>query len=243
MTETEAQWDPSVCKPWVVSSWLGFDTETTGISPKNDRVVTAATVSRVAAQENHIRDWLINPGVPIPERASAIHGITTEYARLHGQDPAEALDQINEVLANQMAKDQVIVVFNAGYDLPLLEVDSRRNGVRTLRERLGGEVIPVADPLVLDRAVDRYRRGKRTLSDMAQHYGIAVPDDTHQAHVDSILTLDVLQSILQKYPNLAAMDLQELHDFQRESHAAWAKDFQEYMAKNGRPTYISSTWF
>ncbi|WRS29119.1 exonuclease domain-containing protein [Actinomycetaceae bacterium MB13-C1-2] len=228
---------------WVSDPWLGFDTETTGVSPTCDRIVTAATVTRFSTGVTETKSWLINPQVPIPARATAVHGISTEYASSNGQDPREGLDQISEVLANHMSQGRIIVVFNAGFDLPLLEADSKRHGVKSLSERLDGEVAPVADPLVLDRALDRYRKGKRTLADVALAYGIAVPEDTHQAHVDSILALEVLGAILDRYPSLGAMSLSELHQYQRDSHSRWAEDFQKFLASKGKTSQISRVWF
>ena len=231
------------CTSWTHAPWLGFDTETTGISPKRDRVVTAALVERFPGEADRVTAWLADPGVPIPEVATRVHGITTEHARFHGRPAKEVLDELNAHLARHMERGRIVVVFNAGYDLPLIEADSKRHGVRTLSDRLGGLVAPVVDPLVLDRALDRFRRGKRTLSDMAAHYGVPVPEDTHQAHVDSTLALDVFEALLSQYQELAEMSAEQLHHFQREAHAAWAKDFRRYLASKGRNAQVSLEWF
>lgn len=228
---------------WVSEPWLGFDTETTGVSPTQDRIVTAAAVTQVGTGSTQVRTWLINPQIPIPARATSVHGITTAHAVANGLGPREALDQINEILARHMRRGQIMVVFNAGFDLPLLEADSKRHGVRTLGERLGGKVAPVADPLVLDRAVDPYRKGKRTLSGMAVHYGVPVPEDTHQAHVDSMLTLEILRVILRRNPSIAAMPLEEFHRYQKDSYARWAENFQKFLASKGNTSYIGREWF
>lgn len=229
---------------WFSAPWLGFDTETTGVRPTHDRVVTAALVERSpAGRIVRVDTWLADPGVPIPTAAAQIHGITTAHARKHGRPPAEVLDQINQALADHLSQGHIVVVFNAGYDLPLLAADSKRHGVRTLEQRLGGEVAPIADPLVLDRAVDRFRKGKRTLDAMARHYGIAVPADTHQAHVDSELALEVLAALLARQPQLAEMTAADLQSFQREAHRQWAANFQKFLASKGRQTRISPTWF
>ncbi len=227
---------------WVHSSWLGFDTETTGVSPKLDRVVTAALVERSAGAPDRTTTWLADPGVPIPATASRVHGITTEHARTHGRPAREVLDELNDCLAAHLQKGRAVVVFNASYDLPLIEADSKRHGVRTLTERLGGEPTPILDPLVLDRALDRWRRGKRTLSHMAAHYGVPVPEDTHQAHVDSTLTLDLLAALLERYEQLREMSATQVHSFQRDAHAAWAESFERYLASKGRKTTIQTKW-
>ena len=72
---------------WTDGPLLGFDTETTGVDVDNDRIVTAALVRRDATG-THVRSWLIDPGVDIPEAAAAIHGVSTEHAREHGRPAA-----------------------------------------------------------------------------------------------------------------------------------------------------------
>ena len=228
---------------WVGLPWMGFDTETTGVSTSRDRIVTAATVTRGRhASHAQIRTWLTNPGVPIPAGATAIHGVSTEHARRHGRAPADVLEEVNAELAAHLSAGRAVVVFNAAFDLPLLERESVRHKVAPLSARLGGEVAPVVDPLVLDRALDRYRKGKRTLSAMAGAYGVALPEDTHQAHVDALLTLEVLAAIVTRHATVASMSPAELMGYQREAHATWADSFERYLASKGRQARISRTW-
>lgn len=237
---------------WVESPWLGFDTETTGVSPVRDRLVTAAGVFRPGGLrskgdsvvvEDAVKVWLADPGVSIPQSASAIHGITTEHAQKHGAPIADVLEEVNATLARHLSAGNVVVIFNAGFDLPLLEAESIRHNVAPLKERLGSESYPIIDPLVLDRASEKFRRGKRTLADLARAYDVEVPTDTHQAHVDSALALDLLAAMLLKHDSLRSLDAKQVHDFQRSEHATWAKDFEQYLKSKGRDTRISQRWF
>ena len=52
-----------------------YDTETTGVRSETDRIIEIAAFDPVEKREF---EMLINPGVPIPKEASAIHGITDE---------------------------------------------------------------------------------------------------------------------------------------------------------------------
>jgi DNA polymerase-3 subunit epsilon len=212
---------------------VGFDTETTGISTATDRIVTAALITRTG-NEVSTRTWLIDPGIPIPERATEVHGITTEQARQNGQRPADALAEIAEILASALASGVPVVGFNVQYDLSILEAELARNGLPTLAERLPGGIRPIVDPLVLDRHLDRYRRGKRKLIDMCQTYGVAViADDLHAADADVLATLDLVQAIAVRYPALGTVELRDLHDQQVEAHRVWALHFASYLAGKG----------
>ena len=61
-----------------------FDLETTGVDVTTDRIVTAH-VGLLGPDGVALRSqsWLADPGVEIPEGATAVHGITTAHARAH----------------------------------------------------------------------------------------------------------------------------------------------------------------
>ena len=69
-----------------------------------------------------------------------------------------------------------LVVYNAPYDLSLLDRECRRHRVEPL-----GYPHPVIDPLVIDKAVDRYRKGKRTLVAAAERYGVDLDPENDKA--------------------------------------------------------------
>jgi hypothetical protein len=117
---------------------VGFDTETTGVDFVTDRIVTAAVIFRDGADGAvSARTWLIDPGIEIPERATAVHGITTEMAREQGADPVVALGEIAALLAAALANGSPIVAFNAGYDLGILDAELARHGLPSLARRIG----------------------------------------------------------------------------------------------------------
>ena len=227
---------------WFNGPFSGFDTETTGVDPHSDRIVTAAVVTRAGGVTTE-RNWLINPGIEIPAGASAIHGITTERARAEGQDPVIALEEIAGELTNALTQSIPVVAFNAGFDLTLLDQDLARHGLATLPERLGGPVRPVIDPLTLDRAVDRYRKGKRTLGHLCEVYQVEVSAALHDAQADVVATLDVLDALLRKHrATLGEMGLHELHDYQVSAHREWAENFRTWLESQGRTGGPSLAW-
>lgn len=234
-------------RPWVHGPLVGFDTETTGVDPCHDRLVTAAVVSRESmdaggVRTQSVRMWLADPGVEIPAAAAAVHGVTTERARAEGRPAVEVLEEIASVLTEAMAANIPIVVFNAGFDLTLMEAELARHDLPTLRQRLGRELGPVLDPLVLDRAVDRYRPGKRRLEDLCTVYGVSVEDSLHTAEVDVTATLDVLAAITVAYPALSRRSTDELVPFQAGAHRAWAESFNDFLRRRGRTPDVSTSW-
>ena len=175
--------------------------------------------------------WLADPGVEIPEAASAVHGVTTERARAEGRPVTEVLAEVSDLLVSAMAAGTPVVIFNASYDLTLMESELARHGLPTIRERLNREPGPIADPLVLDRAVDRYRRGKRRLGDLCEVYGIQLDEALHTADVDVAATLDVLEALATAHPQVAALGPEELVAFQARAHRRWAESFNEWLAR------------
>ncbi|GAA3937724.1 hypothetical protein GCM10022230_03890 [Pseudoclavibacter caeni] len=215
---------------------IAFDTETTGVDTRSDRIVTASVVRLDAAGAVVAeRDWLLDPGVEIPEAARRVHGISTELARAEGQDAAAGIAEIVALLRAQLAAGRPIAAYNAPYDLTLLHHEARRHGIEPLEAPR-----PVIDPLVIDRAVDRYRRGKRTLTAACAQYGVTL-EDAHRASADAIAAGRVAQAIAHTHPELD-LPADRLHDQQ----VAWAREqgerFAEYMrTRRGQPGFRART--
>ena len=206
----------------------GFDTETTGPNPLEDRIVTAALVVMGGGREDQVFNWLINPGVEIPEEATAVHGITTEQARAKGDEPGPALDDLAQKLAQAMRFGMPVVAFNAAFDWTILDRDLARHGLQSMRERLAGmEPLGLLDPFVIDKAVDKYRRGKRKLGLVCEHYGVELTD-WHTADADARAAVLVMDQIAERCPELADMSPQELFAQQQRWAAEQAASLQAY---------------
>lgn len=217
--------------PLDAPAWLTrvgvFDLETTGVDVTQDRIVTAHVgVLDRHGRELAARDWLADPGVPIPDGAAAVHGISTEHARAHGRPAHEVVAEIVHALRALFAQGLPIVAYNASYDFSLLAHEARRHGVPEL-----AAPSPVIDPLVIDKAFDRYRPGKRTLTVVADHYAVPL-DDAHEASADAVAAGRVALALAREFawPHSAA----ELHTRQ----IGWARDqaasLTEYFVGIGR---------
>lgn len=210
-----------------------FDTETTGIDTHHSRIVSATLAVLGESGEVLERyDWLLNPGVEIPDAAVRVHGITTEIARSSGIDALVGIQQISERCAEMFERGLPLVVYNAPYDLTLLREEQRRHGVS------GIDPVPVLDPLIIDKQVDRYRKGKRTLIATAQHYGVEL-GNAHDAGEDAIASGRVLQKIAMKYRTTLPAELEQLHAQQVAWARAQAESFQEYMRRARDPHFVA----
>lgn len=212
-----------------------FDLETTGIDIDTCRIVTAHV--GVIGREGQVleqRRWLADPGVEIPTAASLIHGVTTERARAEGLPAAQAVAEIIEALADAAARGLPIVAYNAAYDLSVLAREAERYGIAPLPGPG-----PVIDPLVIDKAVDKYRRGKRTLTATAAHYGVELVD-AHDAGADATAAGRVAQAIARAHPVVAALAAGELHERQIEWARSQAESYQDWRRRNGEPEFTTS---
>jgi len=227
---------------WFEGRLAAFDIETTGTGVEDDRIVTAAVSLVGGGQETVSRTWLVDPGIEIPAEAIEVHRITTERARREGVSTAAAVDEITGILARQLADDVPIVAFNARFDLTILDREARRHGVQPLIERIGGpDGLLVVDPYVLDRQVDRYRRGRRNLAILCEFYGVPL-NDPHAADADALAAARLAWKMGRKYPELGQLDLPDLHERQVEWAAAQAEDLQRFFNRKGRSERVEGAW-
>jgi DNA polymerase-3 subunit epsilon len=226
---------------WHLGRLAGFDTETTGVDVEQDRIVTACIVEVGGQTPPLTANWLLNPGVDIPEQASAVHGITNEKAKAEGQDAAEAIAELVAGLTQVVLAGTPLVIMNAPFDLTILDREARRYGLKTLSDTVGSD-LRVVDPRVIDKALDMYRKGKRTLTDLCRHYRVKL-DGAHSADADAIAACRVAWRLGCVYPPLAEMGLDELHAQQAEWHKVWAADFQAHLRGKGETdAVIDGRW-
>jgi DNA polymerase III alpha subunit (gram-positive type) len=122
--------------------FVAIDTETTGLDPKTDALVSVAAIPFAGGKPRlaEALDRLVNPQRPMPEAARAIHGI--------GDDDVRNAPAAEAVLPDLLAAcdGRPIVAHTAWFDLTLLNRAARRAGLAQLRG-------PVLDIGVLARAL------------------------------------------------------------------------------------------
>ncbi len=186
--------------------------------------------------------WLVDPGIDIPAGATSVHGITTERAQAEGRSPDEAVDEITTALADQLQQGVPVIAFNARFDLTILDREARRHGIRSLLDRVGGrDGMLVVDPYVLDKQFDRFRRGKRTLGAVCEHYHVAL-DEVHAATADALTAARLAFTLGATVTELRDIDLCILHRKQVSWAAEQATSLEEYFRQQGRDEHVEGAW-
>ncbi|GAA3995240.1 3'-5' exonuclease [Streptomyces marokkonensis] len=228
---------------WFEGPLAAFDTETTGVDVETDRIVSAALVVQDAPGfRPRVTRWLVNPGVPVPEAATAVHGLTDEHLRRHGRWPAPVMYEMAEALAEQARVGRPLVVMNAPFDLTLLDRELRRHRASSLGRWVERTSLHVLDPRVLDKHLDRYRKGRRTLSDLCAHYGVEL-EGAHEAAADAQAALEVVRAVGRRFSGrLERLSAAELHTLQAVWHAGQARGLQAWFALNGTEEAVDPAW-
>jgi len=228
---------------WYEGPLAAFDTETTGVDVERDRIVSAALVVQHApGQPAEAAHWLIDPGVPMPDSAQAVHGLGDEFLQRHGRRPGPVMEELARELAACCAAGIPLVVMNAPFDLTLLDRELQRHRNAALSTYFHGPAWCVLDPRVLDKHLDRYRKGRRTLTDLCALYGVPL-NDAHDAAADATASLDLVRAIGRRYAvRLADFSGSELHARQAVWHAAQSRGLQAWFARNGSDEACDPAW-
>lgn len=230
---------------WWEGTLATLDTETTGTDPEQDRMVTGCLDIYGPSNDLDLSlRTVVNPGILIPAAATEVHGYTTEKVQEIGADPVEALLQIEQGLQHVAQYKIPLVIYNAPYDLTLLDREFRRHLQRPLPL-----AYPVIDPMVLDKHVDRYvsGSGQRKLEPTARRYGVEV-DDWHTADADAYAAMAIARRMGEKYEQTLPADLRELWRLQVRLKQGQAADLQNYFARvgktndDGTPILIDGQW-
>jgi DNA polymerase-3 subunit epsilon len=182
-----------------------FDIESTGTNKKYDRIVDLAVVKLLPDGSRATHSFRVNPEMPIPAAATAVHGI-------RDADVAGC-----PTFAQQAA--EIAAVFDhcdlsgyniLGFDIPLLQEEFRR----------------VGHPFSMDnrRVVDvqriYHKKEPRDLSAALSFYCGELHFDAHQALDDVLATIRVLEGQFQRYNDLP-VDVTALSEFCNPRNPEW----------------------
>lgn len=164
-----------------------FDLETTGINITNDRIVEISILKVLPDQTEISKTWLVNPGIPIPKEASAVHGITDEDV---ANQPM--FKEVAKVIY-AMIKDSDLAGFNSNrFDIPLLAEEMLRADVD----------FDIKNRLAIDVQAIFHKMEQRTLSAAYKFYCDKELRNAHSAEADTKATYEVLKAQIERYEAL-----------------------------------------
>ena len=224
---------------WTSGPLLGLDLETTGRDPLVALPVQFALLHYQAGVVKG-RHGLVNPGIPIPQETTEIHGITDYDVQERGGDLEKTIIGLAGELFVADSSGIPIVGMFVSYDLTVIDQCYRRlNGGKGLRDDgWNGKVIDIS---VMDKSLDKWRKGGRKLVDLCEHYKVPL-ENAHDARADTQAAVLVALAIAKKYPQVAKMDLELLHVQQAAWKRNWLKEYNVYLAekKNEEPLPLSA---
>lgn len=213
---------------WPDKAFIVVDTETTGLSFIEDRIINLGVAVFHGGQYVHGWDWLINTAKPSAPEAVAVHKITDAIRWQEGR-PAEIVMRELETLINRAREHKMpVVMFNAPFDMSMIRAEFRRNN-----RPLDPTDLYVIDPLVIDRHYQKhipvFTKPHMRLVSMAGRYGVVSPE--HRALADAKTTgyIAIGQSL--HHSAIRPLSVMELHRRQEKWYEEWTTVFLNYAKK------------
>lgn len=164
-----------------------FDIESTGVNTHLDRIIELAAIKVFPDGSEVQQCWLLNPGVPIPQETTDIHGITNELVK----NCPTFKDKASEILAFFEGCD--LGGFNCDrFDIPCLEEEFGRVGMNFASNQRRH----------IDVQRIYHRKEPRDLSAAVRFYCNRDHANAHGAEADARATLDVLTAQMERYTDL-----------------------------------------
>ncbi|MBR1964598.1 MAG: 3'-5' exonuclease [Muribaculaceae bacterium] len=174
-----------------------FDLETTGTNITKDRIVEISMIKIMPNGTENERTIRLNPEMPIPAEATAVHGITDE-------DVANC--RTFKMIAADLAKSFQgcdIAGFNSNrFDIPMLDQEFQRAGVK----------FDFSKPRFIDVQTIFHKKEQRTLVAAYKFYCGKDLNDAHSASADTRATYEVLKAQLDMYDDLPN-DMEALSEY------------------------------
>ena len=174
-----------------------FDLETTGINIASDRIVEISYLKVDVNGNESSKTIRVNPQMPIPEKVTAIHGISDEDVK-----DALTFNEIARSLAREFEGCDLAGYNAVRFDIPLLAEEFLRSGVD----------IDLKGRKLVDVQVIFMKMEPRTLSAAYKFFVNKELTDAHSAEADTMATYEVLQAQLDRYSNLEN-DIGKLAEF------------------------------
>lgn len=171
-----------------------FDLETTGTNTTADRIVSIATIKIFPDGTREKKKKLINPGMPIPAGATAVHGITNDDVK-----DAPYFKQFAQSLLNYIAGCDLGGFNSDKFDIPLLGEELKRSGFDFPTEQIARvDVLSLYRVLFPNTLTEIYKR----------LFGFEF-DGAHDAEADVIATIEILEKLIEDKPEITPAEIDE----------------------------------
>jgi len=181
-----------------------FDLESTGLNPATDRIVEISMLKVFPEGREEEFTMRINPGIPIPEESSKVHGIYDADVA----DKPGFKTVAHQVLAFLKGCD--LGGYNSNrYDVPLLAEEFDRAGID----------LDIKKIRFVDAQAIFFRMEPRTLAGAYKFYCDKELLDAHSAQADVRATWEILKAQVERYEELGN-DIESLAEFSNSSNFA-----------------------
>jgi len=198
-----------------------LDLETTGTDIVSDRIVDVALIRKDPGGMEGVFSSLVDPGMPIPPEATAVHKISDEMVK--GQPTFKELAP--KLLA--FIGDADLGGFNAAkFDIPMLVAEFKRAGFD----------FPVKGRRVLDAFTIFQRKEPRNLAAAYKFYCGKTLEGAHRAEADAKASLEIFWAQLDRYPDLPR-DFQELSDQLNAQDPRYVDAERKFSWRNGQAVF------
>ncbi len=164
-----------------------FDLETTGTNINADRIVEICYLKVYPNGNEEAKTMRINPGMHIPEEASAVHGIFDEDVK-----DCPTFKEVARNIARDIEGCDLAGFNSNRFDIPVLAEEFLRAGVD----------VDLGRHKFIDVQVIFHKMEQRTLSAAYKFYCGKNLEDAHTAEADTRATYEVLKAQLDRYPDL-----------------------------------------
>ena len=182
-----------------------FDIEATGLNPRADRIVELAIVLLMPDRSRASRVFRINPGLPIPAGATAIHGITDADVATCPPFVAVADDVLRVLEGADLCGYNIL-----RFDIPLLVEEFLRCG----------KTFDMSGRRIVDAQRIFHKREPRDLTAALAFYCGEMHLNAHGASADVDATIRVLEGQLERYSDLPR-NLDELDEYCNPRDPSW----------------------
>ncbi|WP_233646745.1 3'-5' exonuclease [Streptomyces sp. BSE6.1] len=192
---------------WHRRPLVGVDLATIGSDPETARMTAAAVVRYGGGRDTEVRSWAVT---------------------VHDRAPAAAvLEELLDALAARVEAGWPLVICDAPLVLTVLEREAARYGLVPLSVRAEG--LCVLDALVLDKEVDKFRRGSRTLESLCQHWRVKLADGAETPDRAKAVCA-IVWKLANRHRRLTRPGLPELHRRQTRWAVEQQNERREYLA-------------